>query len=111
MAIHYETTLDRTFHALGDGTRRQMLAMLANKSFLSASELHAPFEVSQPTISKHIKVLERAQLITRKVDGRVHRFKINTEQLVRAQQWIADNSVFWEGALDQLGEFLQKNEK
>ena len=107
MAIHYQTALDRTFHALGDGTRRQIVSMLATKGMQSASELREPFEVAQPTISKHIKVLELAGLVTRYVDGRTHRFRLNISQLSLAEEWIAQHRTFWEGALQQLGDLLE----
>jgi len=77
MAICYQDPLDRIFHALGDGTRRQMLTLLADEGECTASELGKPFEVAQPTVSKHIRVLERAGLVSRQVKGRVHRFRLN----------------------------------
>jgi len=111
MAIQSQAALDLTFHALGDGTRRQMLAMLSEAGSLSAKDLHAPFPVAQPTISKHIKVLERANLVIRKVEGRIHRFTINAEQLKHAEQWINKHRALWEGAFDQLDEFLANTDE
>ena len=94
--------LDRTFHALGDGTRRQMLSMLMANGTLSASQLSAPFDAAQPTISKHIKVLERAELVQREVAGRLHKFTLNQAALQQAEDWIARHRKFWEGTLEQL---------
>ncbi len=106
MAINYRTPLDRRFHALGDGTRRQMLAMLARQGTLSAAELHAPFDAAQPTISKHIKVLEKAGLVRREVSGRVHRFHIEDAALREAEDWISLHRSFWEGTLARLEAFV-----
>lgn len=85
MAIHYNEPLDRAFHALGDGTRRKILSMLAAEGALSASELRRPFDVAQPTVSKHLKVLERAGLIRREVSGRTHRFRIDAASMTEAE--------------------------
>lgn len=106
MAIDHVTTLNRTFRALGDSTRRQIVSMLATRGMQSASELGEPFNVAQPTISKHIKVLERARIVTRDVDGRTHRFRLNISELSVAEEWIARHRTFWEGALSQLGDLL-----
>ena len=106
MAINYQSSLDRAFHALGDGTRREIVSMLARHGALSASELRAPFDAAQPTISKHIKVLEQAGLVRRQVDGRVHRFLIRTTALREAEDWIARHRQFWEGTLAQLESFV-----
>ena len=107
MAIHYSEPLDRTFHALGDVTRRQILATLATQGARSANELRAPFDVAQPTISKHLKVLESAGLVSREIDGRVHRFRLEVGPLDAASDWIARHKTFWEGTLDQLDVFVQ----
>ncbi|MEZ6137547.1 MAG: metalloregulator ArsR/SmtB family transcription factor [Pirellulaceae bacterium] len=106
MAIHHQEALDRTFHALGDGTRRRMLAMLAQRGECTASELGEPIEAAQPTISKHIRVLERAGLVSRQVSGRVHRFRLAELPLQQASDWIAKHRAFWENSLDALGEVL-----
>ncbi len=106
MAIHYDSTLDRTFHALGDGTRRRMVAMLAASGTLSAGELRAPFKVAQPTVSKHLKVLEQAGLVRREVDGRVHRFRLEAAAMAEAEDWIGRHKAFWERTLARLEEFV-----
>ena len=106
MAIQYQTALDRAFHALGDGTRRQMISMLARDGALSASQLRAPFNVAQPTISKHLKVLEMAGIVRREVVGRVHRFHLQTTRLQEAEDWISEHRGFWEGTLERLETFV-----
>lgn len=106
MAIQYQQPLDRTFHALGDGTRRQMLSMLATGGALSAGELRAPFNVAQPTISKHLKVLESSGLVQREISGRTHRFRLQTGVMREAENWISRHREFWEGTLRQLESFV-----
>ena len=106
MAIQYQQPLDRTFHALGDGTRRQILSMLATEGPQSANELRRPFDVAQPTISKHLKVLEQAGLVSREIDGRVHRFQLEVAPMKEAEDWITRHQAFWEGTLDRLEHFL-----
>ena len=110
MAIQYQQPLDRTFHALGDGTRREILSMLAGGGPQSANELRLPFDVAQPTISKHLKVLERAGLISREVEGRIHRFQLELAAMKEAEDWIARHNAFWEGTLDRLEDFLATEE-
>lgn len=107
MAIQYNARLDRTFHALGDGTRREIIAMLAAQGACSANELRAPFDVAQPTISKHLKVLEKAGLVERKIDGRTHRFQLIAKTMDDAQSWISRHKAFWTGTLDRLEIFVE----
>lgn len=109
MAIRYQVQLDRTFHALGDSTRREMLALLAHQGECTASELGEPFSIAQPSVSKHIRVLETANLVSRRVDGRVHRFRLINEPLQEAQIWITRHRDFWQNSLDALGEILEDN--
>jgi len=109
MAIHYQSPLDRAFHALGDGTRRELISMLANQGTLSANELRAPFHVAQPTISKHLKVLEQAGLVRREVEGRVHRFHLEPGPLREAEDWIGRHRTFWEGTLARLEDFVRES--
>ena len=111
MAIQYQQPLDRTFHALGDGTRRQILSMLAMKGALSANELRAPFDVAQPTISKHLKVLEQAELISREVVGRIHRFQLELAPMKEADDWLTRHQLFWEGTLKRLDGFMDQMDK
>ena len=109
MAIFQDTALDRTFQALGDSTRRGMLALLAKKGALTAGDLGDPFQIAQPTASKHLKVLENAGLVSREIEGRVHRFTLEPAQLSAAQDWIDTHRSFWEGTLDRLDQFLTTN--
>lgn len=111
MAIQYQAPLDRTFHALGDGTRREIIAMLAKNGACSANELRAPFDVAQPTISKHLKVLEKAGLVSREIEGRTHKFRLETSSMDEAENWIERHKAFWEGSLKRLDGYLENMEE
>lgn len=107
MAIQYTQSLDRTFHALGDGSRRRMLATISRRGACTAGELVALFDSSQPTISKHLRVLEEAELISRRVEGRSHVFTLSPSRMRQARAWLERHLAFWEGSLDQLDELLE----
>jgi len=111
MAIYYETPLDRTFHALGDSTRRHMLSALHEKGQLTAGELGKPFNISQPTASKHLAVLEKAGLVSRTIKGRKHSFALNATPLEEADSWINRHTAFWTGSLDRLETLVEKTIK
>lgn len=83
-----------------------MLALLSQRGECSASDLGEPFEIAQPSVSKHIRVLEHAGLVTRRVDGRIHRFRLVVAPLKEAQDWIVRHRQFWEGTLESLGNLL-----
>jgi DNA-binding transcriptional ArsR family regulator len=108
MAIQYSSSLDQTFHALADGTRRAMIHALAHGEARSAGELGRQFDSAQPTISKHLKVLEQAGLVARCVEGRVHRFRLRRKPLHDAGGWIAWHEAFWTGAVQQLDRLLSE---
>ncbi len=102
--------LDATFMALADPTRRAILARLVEGE-ASVNELAEPFEMSQPAVSKHLKVLERAGLITRGRDAQRRPCKIEMEPLVAATDWIEKYRQIWEanfGRLDALLEELKR---
>lgn len=109
--MNRDTALDRTFHALADPTRRSMIRALSGGKARSAGELGAHFRSAQPTISRHIKVLESARLIERSVEGRVHRFRLRREALEQAGGWIRRHQAFWTGAVDQLEQLLQGTDR
>jgi len=98
--------LDLVFGALADTTRRRILALLAVGE-ATVGELAAPFEVSRPAISKHLKVLERAGLIHRTRDGRVRRCELEAAPLHEASEWVEQYREFWEGRLDALAAYLE----
>jgi len=104
------SALDMTFHALSDGTRRSMIRSLARGESRSAGELGRQFRSAQPTISRHLKVLEQAGIVERTVEGRVHLFRLRREPLEDAGGWIARHQAFWTGAVDQLERLLAEGE-
>ncbi len=106
MVEHHTSQLDTVFHALGDATRRGMLARLA-KGEHTVSQLAEPFDMSLAAASKHIKALEAAGLVKRDVQGRVHVCRLNAGPLANAHQWLAYYEIFWTNRLDALEELLK----
>ena len=106
-------TLDATFAALADPTRRAILARLATGD-ATVTELAAPFAMSQPAISKHLRVLERAGLVSRGRDAQRRPCRLEAEPLKTATDWLADYRDYWEASyqrLDALLDDLQGGEK
>lgn len=85
-----------------------MIGILAEKGIQTASELAKPFNMTQPSISKHLKVLEKAAMITRNIDGRVHRFSLKPSALDEADAWINRHKNFWQGSLNQLSNLVEE---
>ncbi|WNG38230.1 winged helix-turn-helix transcriptional regulator [Archangium minus] len=106
MVAHSEGQLDQVFAALADPTRRAILARLA-RGEATVNELVAPFQLSQPTISKHLKVLERAGLVSRGRDAQFRPVRLNAAPLAEAAQWLGDYRRFWEESFDQLDEYVK----
>ncbi len=105
--------LDATFAALADRTRRAILARLASGQ-ASVKELAKPFAMSQPAISKHLKVLERAGLISRGRDAQRRPRRLEAARLADATEWLERYRKFWEGnfhRLDALLDELKAKEK
>jgi DNA-binding transcriptional ArsR family regulator len=98
-------TLDRIFAALADPTRRAIVARLT-KGRATVGELAAPFAISLPAISRHLKVLERATLITRVADGQHRWCRLNPSALVTAADWLSFHERFWTESFDRLDEQL-----
>ena len=99
--------LDATFAALADPTRRAILARLASGE-ASVTELAEPFAISQPAISKHLKVLERAGLITRGRDAQRRPCCIEARPLAEADQWLENYRRVWEANFQRLDTLLEK---
>jgi DNA-binding transcriptional ArsR family regulator len=99
--------LDATFAALADPTRRAILARLA-KGEASVQELGEPFAMSQPAISKHLKVLERAGLISRGQDAQRRPRRLEARPLREATEWLEKYRRFWEGNFRRLDALLQE---
>jgi DNA-binding transcriptional ArsR family regulator len=99
--------LDATFAALADRTRRAILARLASGQ-ASVTELAAPFAMSQPAISKHLKVLERAGLISRGRDAQRRPRRIEGKSLADATGWLERYRKVWEGNFEELDNLLEE---
>jgi len=100
-------TLDRTFAALADPTRRAILARLSAGQ-ASVTELAAPFAMSLPAVSKHLKVLERAGLVARGRRAQWRPAQLQAEPLHEVADWLADYRRFWEERLDRFDEYLRE---
>jgi DNA-binding transcriptional ArsR family regulator len=99
--------LDRVFAALADPTRRRILTRLASGE-ASVMELAEPFRISQPAISKHLKVLERAGLIARGRDAQRRPSRLQAGPLDDVSDWVEGLRRTWEKRLDQLDDYLQE---
>jgi DNA-binding transcriptional ArsR family regulator len=101
--------LDHTLTALADPTRRAILARLAQGE-ARVTELAEPFAISLNSVSKHIRMLERARLVSRRVSGRDHFLSFNPEPLDAAQTWIAGQKALWAWRLGRLDDALNTKE-
>ena len=107
MVKYSPRTLNQTFAALADPTRRRILAQLAHGD-RRVTDLARPHAMSLPAISKHLRVLEKAGLLRRRRYGRVHQMQLDAKPLKQAAQWVEEYRKFWEGSLDRLAEYLEK---
>ncbi len=98
--------LDAILHALSDRTRRALLARLAAGPAM-VSQLAEPFDVTRVAISKHLRVLEQARLVSRTVDGRVHRCALTAAPLREVERWLADYRSFWTQRLEALARYAE----
>ena len=101
--------LDLILRAVADRTRRALLARLAQGP-ARITDLAAPFDMSLVAISKHVKVLERARLIERDIDGRVHQCTFQAEPLREVERWLDHYRGFWESTLDALARHVQEDQ-
>jgi DNA-binding transcriptional ArsR family regulator len=102
-----EDRLDLLFHALSDRTRRAIVTRLASGS-ASVSELAAPFAMTLPAVSKHIRVLERSGLVSRKRSGGVQRCALTDAPFETASDWLEAHRSLWEDALNGLARYAEK---
>ena len=108
--VNYNRTskrLDRVFSALSDPTRRAIVIRLARGS-ATVGELAAPFRMTLPAVTKHLKVLERAGLLSRQIEGRVHRCSLSGEPMAEAGAWIEHHRRFWTAQLDSLSDYFER---
>jgi DNA-binding transcriptional ArsR family regulator len=105
--IDSQPDLNAIFSALSDPTRRAILSKLADGE-ASVNEIAAPFAMSQPAISKHLRVLERAGLIKRGIDRQRRPARLNAEQMAAAVEFLNQFEAFWKTSFDQLDNVLLK---
>lgn len=98
--------LDTIFAALADPTRRAILTRLAEGQ-ASVNQLAAPFDISQPAVSRHLKVLERAGLIDRDIDQQRRPARLKADNMLAAVNWLTDFEAFWGQSFDQLDSVLK----
>lgn len=102
-----KSQLDSVFAALADPTRRRIIERLARKP-LTVGEIAAEFTISQPAISKHVRLLEESGLIEREIVGRVHVLNLSPQAMESAVEWIERQRRYWSGVLDRLDSILAK---
>src|ERR1700737_4405852 len=103
-------TLDRTFAALADPTRRALLAQLQARDSVSVSELAQPFAMSLPAIMKHLDVLSDAGLIAREKTGRTVACRLTAKPMEQAMDWLNRYQRFWSENLDRLAAFVEEEQ-
>ena len=108
--VKYLATLNTTFAALSDPTRRHILKRLSTGE-IAVTEIARPFSMSLPAVTKHLRVLERAGLIHSAKEGRVRRVGMNAAPLRKANEWLESYRIFWESNLDSLADYLENEEK
>lgn len=107
MVEYSDQALDRTFSALADPTRRAILGRLMSGE-ARVTEIAEPFEMSLNAVSKHVAVLEKAGLVKRDVQGRIHQLSFEGAPILEAARWMEETRRFWEARLDALEAFLEK---
>ena len=113
MVLDHSPRLDRVFHALAHPARRAILRRLSDNE-QNLSELSAPLKMSFPAASKHVRVLEKAKLVRRRVVGRTHLCRIEARPLAEANAWLEEYRRIWEGSFERLDAVLEEmkaNEK
>jgi DNA-binding transcriptional ArsR family regulator len=108
MVNYNQRHLDLAFGALAHPIRRGILARLATGE-ATVAELAAPFKVSAPAITKHMRILEDAGLLSRRKEGRSHHCKLEAERMREAERWIEQQRAFWNEKLDALERYLKEN--
>lgn len=110
MAKYIESGLDRTFAALGNPTRRAILARLSREPGLSISELADPLSMKLPAIMKHLDVLAEAGLVERSKSGRTVSVALTPKPMTEAMRWLQRYEHFWSASLDRLAVYAQSKE-
>ncbi len=108
--IHSSPNLDAVFSALADPTRRAILTRLMQGE-ASVTEIAEPFDMSQPAISRHLKVLERAGLLERDIDEQRRPARLKADNMAVAVDWLTEFRRFWSASFDQLDDLLDEMNK
>jgi DNA-binding transcriptional ArsR family regulator len=109
--VNHQATLDRVFGALGDPTRRAILARLEREGGVSISELASPFAIKLPAVMKHLNVLDEAGLITRTKAGRTVTVRLAPDPMKQAMDWLRRYERFWSASIDRLTAYAEAQEK
>ena len=109
--VNYGSSLDRTFAALTDPTRRAILARLEREDTATVSELAEPFAIKLPAVMKHLDVLDEAGLISRSKTGRTVTVRLRPEPMREAMDWLQRYERFWSASLDRLKALAEAQEK
>jgi DNA-binding transcriptional ArsR family regulator len=109
MVKYQGSTLDRTFAALADPTRRAMIVRLGEGRTLSVSDLARPFPISLPAIMKHLDVLSDAGLVSRRKSGRTVACELTADPMEEAMIWLSRYQRFWSQQLDRLAAFVEED--
>lgn len=102
------TQLDTVFSALSSPVRRSIVAHLAQAGPVCVGDLQGLHDISLPAISRHLRVLEGAGLVSRSAEGRYRRCELNEEPMAEAMDWLREQTEFWEKSLDRLERFLEQ---
>ncbi len=108
--VNYQERLTRTFAALGDPTRRAILAQLERKQRASVSELAQPFAIKLPAVMKHLDVLDEAGLVTRSKSGRTVTVRLRAQPMREAMEWLRRYEQFWSISLNRLATYAEGKE-
>jgi DNA-binding transcriptional ArsR family regulator len=108
--VKYSAGLDAVFSALADPVRRTIVEQLT-RSELTAGEIAATFSISQPAVSKHLKVLERCGLVKRTIRGREHHLRLAPRALSPATTWIERQRILWNASFDRLDAVLAESSR
>jgi DNA-binding transcriptional ArsR family regulator len=108
--VRTEDRLDQLLHALSDRTRRTLLKRLSSGPAM-VGELAQPFDMTRVAVSKHLRVLEKARLITRTIEGRRHRCELRAESLQEVERWLMGYRAFWTQKLDALAHYAEEGKQ
>jgi DNA-binding transcriptional ArsR family regulator len=99
------------YTAIADPTRRALLLRLAEEGEKNVSELHEPFSISQPAVSKHLRILREAGLVLCRKEGRLRLYAIEGRKLRQVYDWVARFEKYWDEKLDALGNYLDRRKR